>query len=241
MWLAIETSGDEASVALGREGVVHARAGVSGARRHAALLLPTVERVLEEAGRTLDDIEGVVVSDGPGSFTGLRVGATVAKSLAHDRGWPMRTASALLAQAWHGAGVPDRRKAEPVVLSVSNALRGEVYAAVYRVASRMVTELLAPTVMAPDGLRNTGFAPEIVVTGLDLPAETWPPEARTITGGGGILHAESLIELLAVGNGTRIIENQETWEPEYGRPAEAQARWEAAHGRKLPDSPGAER
>jgi hypothetical protein len=50
-----------------------------------------------------------------------------------------------------------------------------------------------------------------------------------------------LIELAAMEGGIRKVEDALGWEPVYGRPAEAQARWESAHGRPLPDSVGGSR
>ena len=84
MWLALDTASDCASVALGKPGDGSAALdeNLPGARRHAAALLPIIQRLLSRAGCTLDSIQGVVLSDGPGSFTGLRVGASVAKARA---------------------------------------------------------------------------------------------------------------------------------------------------------------
>ena len=89
MWLAIDTATDRASIALGGPGLVAARAEVVGARRHAAELLPAIERCLAEAGLGYGALEGIVLADGPGSFTGLRVGAAVAKALVRARRMPL--------------------------------------------------------------------------------------------------------------------------------------------------------
>ena len=83
MLLAIETATDRASVALGLPGADPLEENVAGARRHAAALLPMIQSLLRRAGASLDDVTGMVLSDGPGSFTGLRVGASVAKALVH--------------------------------------------------------------------------------------------------------------------------------------------------------------
>jgi hypothetical protein len=50
--------------------------------------------------------------------------------------------------------------------------------------------------------------------------------------------ARDLLALIGVRGGARLIPDSTGWEPQYGRPAEAQARWEATHGRRIPDSPG---
>lgn len=95
MWLALDTSADRASVAVGRPGRVMAEEGLDGARRHAGALPELIARVLADAGVRLSDVEAVVVGDGPGSFTGLRVGASVAKALVRSRGVALHAAPAL--------------------------------------------------------------------------------------------------------------------------------------------------
>src|SRR6476659_5309185 len=74
MFLALDTATDRASLALGLPGADPLEEGIGGARRHAAALLPAVQRLLQRAGASLDDVRGIALSDGPGSFTGLRVG-----------------------------------------------------------------------------------------------------------------------------------------------------------------------
>ena len=76
MWLALDTASDWASVALGQpgEGQRAAEENLVGARRHAAALLPMIQTLLGRSGASLDALQGIVLSDGPGSFTGLRVG-----------------------------------------------------------------------------------------------------------------------------------------------------------------------
>src|SRR4051812_25931985 len=121
MWLAMGTATDPASVAIGALGAEPLGEDISGARRHAASLLPAIQSLLRRAGVSLDHLEGIVLSDGPGSFTGLRVGASVAKALVHARGLPLWIAPSLLVRA---AGLAETKG---VVLAVANALRGDVY------------------------------------------------------------------------------------------------------------------
>jgi tRNA threonylcarbamoyladenosine biosynthesis protein TsaB len=235
MWLAIETATDLASVALGTPESVVAERELSGARRHAAGLLPLIAELLREAGATLEHVTALVVSDGPGSFTGLRVGASVVKALVQARGLPLWTAPSLLVRA-SGLGRPGA-----TVLAVADALRGELYAAAYRFDGRAVRELLAPSVYRPEALVASRLRPDMLVGQAPGPTvaalERWvgsaliaPPE--------GAPHARALLELVHRDGGATRVESVQGWEPVYGRPAEAQARWETAHGRPLPDSIG---
>jgi tRNA threonylcarbamoyladenosine biosynthesis protein TsaB len=198
-----------------------------------------IETVLRRRGVTLDQVSGVVVSDGPGSFTGLRVGASVGKALARARGLPLWTAPSLMVRA---AGVASAGRR--LVLAVSDALRGDIYAAALRFEPGRIRTELEPGVWRPEALAELDLAPDALVgevppvavavlerrTGLEM---ICPPE--------GAPHAARLIGLVAMEGGARRVEDAPGWEPVYGRPAEAQARWEIAHGRPLPDSVGGSR
>ena len=237
MWLALDTAGDCASVALGEPGSGSAALdeNLPGARRHAATLLPIVQRLLGRAGSTLDAVQGVVLSDGPGSFTGLRVGASVAKALVDTRRIPLWTAPSLLVRAAQVA------RPNALVLAMSNALRGEVYAAAYRFDSDGIRTELVPSVRRPEDIVSWGLQPDILVGEAPLQAvealERW--SGRTIIGPPeGSPHAARLLDLVGLRGGAHQVLTVGEWEPAYGRPAEAQARWESAHGRPLPDSVG---
>lgn len=238
MWLALDTSGDTASVAVGLAGTSpRAEASLHGARGHARAILPMIDKVLAEAGLDgVGAITGLLLADGPGSFTGLRVAASVVKAIAHADDLPVRTAPSLLLLA---AGALPR----PVgpVLAVIDALRGECYAAVYEFTAGTVTTHLPPTVLTPDDLAArvrplgvkavTGFAPEPVLGALHTAlgaARLSPPPAG----------APVLLALLALGGALTSVADIRHWEPVYGRPAEAQRKWEERHGRPLPPAAG---
>ena len=238
MWLALDTATDHASLALGVPGAAPTEEHISGARRHAASLLPALQALLGRAGGSLDDLEGIAVSDGPGSFTGLRVGATVAKALVHARKVPLWTAPSLMVRA---AGVA---RSDGVVLAVSNALRGDVYAAAYRFFPDRIETVLMPSVRRPAELLGGGLAPRVVVGEAppDILAalESWIGQPVIGTPEGSP-RAGQLLNLVGRPGGASQVGSAQDWEPIYGRPAEAQARWEMAHGRPLPDSVGSPR
>jgi tRNA threonylcarbamoyladenosine biosynthesis protein TsaB len=226
MWLAMDTATDRASVALGAPGVVFASETVVGARRHAAAVIPAIESCLARAGARYGDLEGLVLADGPGSFTGLRVGATVARGLLRVRRMPMWVASSLLVCA---AGVES--PPGEAVLAVSNALRGELFAAAFRFGDGRVYSILPPTVLPPAGLR--GYIRD--------PARIVGPAAATLGGQPSWPDAAILLRLVGRAGGVRHVDDVARWEPEYGRPAEAQAKWEREHGRPLADPAGSGR
>jgi tRNA threonylcarbamoyladenosine biosynthesis protein TsaB len=235
MRLAIETATDRASIAVGRSAADAVERDIAGARRHAAALLPLIGDALREAGTTLAGLTAIVLSDGPGSFTGLRVGAAVAKALVRARDLPLWIAPSLLVRA---SGVA---REGVTVLAVTDALRGDLYAAVYRFTAGGIITQLAPAVVRPDALMAGPLRPDVLVGDAPSAAadalERWagiglvrPPE--------GAPHARALLGLVGRAGGAVRVEAVQGWAPAYGRPAEAQARWETTHGRSLPDSVG---
>ena len=84
--LAIETSGKVGSVALVRDGVVLAEPTFEHGLKHAAGILPMIDRLCRDAGIGPADIAELYLSIGPGSFTGLRIGVTLAKTMALTTG-----------------------------------------------------------------------------------------------------------------------------------------------------------
>jgi tRNA threonylcarbamoyladenosine biosynthesis protein TsaB len=239
MWLALETATDRASVAVGESAGDAVEESLSGARRHAGALLPMIDKALRRRGVTLAQLSGVLVSDGPGSFTGLRIGASVGKALARARELPLWTTPSLVVRAAGVAGT-----GPTLVLAVSDALRGDLYATAVRFDAGRVRVELEPGVWRPEALAGLNLAPDLLVgeappaaaavlvnrTGLEL---IGPPD--------GAPHAARLIGLADMDGGIRRVDDAQAWEPVYGRPAEAQARWETAHGRPLPDSVGGSR
>ena len=235
-YLAVDTATDVGSVAVGRPGALGAEV-VFGSRRHAGALVPAVAEALRLAGVPLQDITGFAIADGPGSFTGLRIGFATVQGLVKDRSdRDVVTAPSLMATAWHGA-----RYVDGPVASLYDALRGEVFAAVYRFQRGAVEVILAPCLTTLSRLKDLGLHPRIAVGDG---AATYAEAVRAWTGRdpvappAGAPRAASLIELLAVAGAVRKVDDVQDWEPDYGRPAEAQARWERKHGRPLPGTTG---
>jgi tRNA threonylcarbamoyladenosine biosynthesis protein TsaB len=230
-WLAIDTATDIASVATSANGETVARS-IRGARQHAAQLLALVHEVLTLARLSLKDVRGIVVGDGPGSFTGLRIGWAAAKGLAHERQLPLVAIPSLLGAA-HAAGVN-------VAAACYDALRGEVFGAVYAFENDEVKTIVAPELFTlPTLVVRARRSPELAVgDGAELDRETVAAWTGREPVGIGALPpiAGSLLALLDY-DGARSPIDRSHAEPVYGRPAEAQVKWEARFGRPLPHSP----
>ena len=232
MRLAIDTATTRLSVALGRSSADAVHATVDGARQHAAALLPAIDRLLEQVHAARDAITSVVIADGPGSFTGLRVGAAVGKALVVTSGVEFWIVPSLLARAVAGSA-PGR-----ITVAVSDALRGQCYAGAWLWLPDGIETILPPEARTPAGLRSALPRPDAVIG--ELPAAI----AAQLTGWAPHLdlshHVDARLMLDLVGRrgGARRVDDPLAWEPDYGRPAEAQALWEARHGRALPHPSG---
>jgi tRNA threonylcarbamoyladenosine biosynthesis protein TsaB len=180
-------------------------------------------------------VSELVLSDGPGSFTGLRVGGAVAKGLARARGWPVRTAPSLLVRA---AAVAEEGQ---TVLAATDALRGEIYVAAYRFGPEGIVPVMTPSVHRPEALGSGAVRPDRLVGDVPAPAAALLQQTfgmELVSGERAVPRARVLLGLADRPGGAARIGDVEGWEPVYGRPAEAQARWETAHGRPLPGSSG---
>lgn len=221
--LAIETSTPTASVALGDDGALLAESTLSMRVSHSETVVPDIESLLAEVGCAAADLDAVVIGAGPGSFTGVRVAASLAKGLCFARGIPLYAYSGLLAAA-AASGVDSN------VCALFDARRDEVYAAaylrfdppraVYEPHARPVAELLealrpvAEWTFVGEGALRFGAS----IRGLGgsvLPIEF------------GIPRAGSLLRLAWDYPELGRVVDVATWEPEYVRASGAERALEA--------------
>ena len=132
--LAIESSGLTASAALISEGLLLGEFTVTNRLNHSETLLPMTEQLLKFTAAEREELCAVAVSAGPGSFTGLRIGAATAKGLALALGIPLVRVSSLEALAYNV------RESGKTVCPIMDARRGQVYCAAYREGKPVVAE-----------------------------------------------------------------------------------------------------
>ena len=232
--LALDTATDVASIAVADAGRVLVELALPD-RRHAAVLLPGITNALQMLGASLRDVGRVLCADGPGSFTGIRIGLATAQGIVHaNAAVTAGTLPSLLATAWGAAPFADG----PVV-AVYDGLRGDLFGAAYRFGADRVDVLAPPLLGSFAELRaRVAERPGLVVGDLAVldPAAVaaWTGRAPVAAGP----RAAALIALDGVAGGIADIPDLAAFAPDYGRPAEAQARWERAHGRRLPDTRG---
>jgi tRNA threonylcarbamoyladenosine biosynthesis protein TsaB len=135
--LALDTTSEFGSLAVRRDGETISELALHSPEGFAHLIFPAIDEVLCKSGIGLADIDCFAAANGPGSFTGVRVGLSAIKGLAAALGKPAVGVSNLRALASFGNS--------PLRATMIDARRGEVYAAVYDSALRIVV----PEVVMP--------------------------------------------------------------------------------------------
>lgn len=123
--LAIDGASRAASAALMVDGVLVAESFVENELTHSQMLLPMVDETLSRAGVPIGELDAIAVVTGPGSFTGVRIGVSTAKGLAHALGIPVVGVEALTALCYN---VPSF---SGVLAPMMDARRDQVYAAAF--------------------------------------------------------------------------------------------------------------
>lgn len=128
--LALDTTAITASVALLEDEKIIAQFGVHNKLTHSEKVLPMIDEVLKNSGYTIDDVELIAVSRGPGSFTGVRIGVSIAKGLAFPNNLKIVGVSALEALA-ENVRCNIQGMTPCLILPSMDARRNELYNAVF--------------------------------------------------------------------------------------------------------------
>ena len=215
--LVIDASTYVGTVAVLRDGQLVSDGSAAMRGRDAEALMPAVADCLSTAGIEARKLSRVVCGSGPGSFTSLRIAASIAKGVAVGASCPLSGLSSLALLAAGDGEQPGN------YLAVLDALRGEAYVGGYSVAANgQVAMILGERLVRQGEVDQVAASIGAVTVGNAQTIER-APHAR----------AARLLESIIVENGAA---NLAEWEPRYGRKAEAQMRWEAAHQKPLPVS-----
>jgi tRNA threonylcarbamoyladenosine biosynthesis protein TsaB len=225
--LAIDTSTPRAALALGRFGlasrVAPLEADSSPSRRHGQGLIPAIEGLLLLEGLKVADLGAIAVGLGPGSYTGLRIGLTAAKTLAYAASKPLLALDSLEAIA---RNAPD--DALRVVVAV-DAQRGDAYVARFARSSPGSPLLrLGPTTIEPVGPWSEALEPGTVVLGPSLARllATWPETVHLGTLDQGHPDPSKLIPLAFEALEAARVLDPFFVEPIYMRRSAAEDQWE---------------
>lgn len=213
--LAIDASTYVGTAAVWREAELVAATEVAMRGTHEERLMPAVARALAAAGVPHGPADRIVCGAGPGSFTSLRIAGSIAKGLATGWGASFLAVPSLALIAAADESLPAGR-----YLAVLDALRGECYAALYQRSRDGGVEELTPA-------RLVAAADVDALAAEEGAAVLGPAHGRTVAP-----HARGALAVLAT-LGAAAAADLASWEPAYGRLAEAQVRWEASHGRPL--------
>ena len=213
--LALDASTYTGSAALIRDGALIAETDAAMRGQHEERLMPAVASLLHRARTDPGDLGAVACGGGPGSFTSLRIAASIAKGIAVARRLPLFVAPSLVL----AVAAADTPLAPGTYVVLLGAMRGDVFGVTVRVAGRRAPVAIDQPWLArrEDALARAAGEGAIVV-GPDEPRRCVP-------------HARGFAVLLR--DGAVVEVDLSSWEPDYGRKAEAQVRWEGVHGRPL--------
>jgi tRNA threonylcarbamoyladenosine biosynthesis protein TsaB len=163
--LGIETATTVCAAAVVRDGTVLAEELVDERNVHAERLMSMIDAVFRQSGTRLEKMDGIAVSIGPGSFTGLRIGLSVAKGLAYASGkpiLPVPTLEGLAEKAAHAGGKESRDR---LILPVLDARRGDVYCALYKRTGGNLQQVWEQQIMPLEAVAAAVQEWQVLVTG----------------------------------------------------------------------------
>lgn len=120
-------------------------------KKHAELLLPAIDLCMKEANLSFDELKGIFVGEGPGSFTGIRMALSVAQGLSMTSGVKVWQVSTLMLNALSGVSCHDKTKNYVVAI---DARMGQVYAQAYQFINNKLMPQTPPILEKLDSVLN---------------------------------------------------------------------------------------
>lgn len=146
--LSIDSSSKVATVAILKDDVLLGEYILNDKREHSVILMPLIENLLKECNLSIDDIDGYVVSKGPGSFTGLRIGMATIKGMSFGNNKPYISISSLDALAYNLISF------NGIICPIMDALKENVYTALYKNNNDSLEKIMDYTALDIDELVN---------------------------------------------------------------------------------------
>ena len=165
--ILIETSTSRCSVGIAEDGICTHYKESPEPRAHAAMTVPYIKEVLDEAGLRVKDCDAVCVSKGPGSYTGLRVGSSTAKGLCFGAGIPLIAIGTLDILAAQSLATLNALQGSSInvsaIIPMIDARRMEVYTAVFSPDGRQLTPTVSTVITAGSFAAELAAGPVLFV------------------------------------------------------------------------------
>ncbi|WP_046005226.1 tRNA (adenosine(37)-N6)-threonylcarbamoyltransferase complex dimerization subunit type 1 TsaB [Pseudoalteromonas rubra] len=211
--LALDASTEALSLALSFNGNLY-RHFEECPQQHSQKILPLVEQLFSEAGCQLKDLDGLVFGRGPGSFTGVRIGVSVAQGLAYSGNLQLAGVSTLQAMAQQAFAQTDAKQ----VLVAIDARMGEVYLCHYtRGENNQAVALGDESVIKPELIEGDFAGVLAVGTGWQTYSEVAEKLALEVHDAITLPHAEYMLEIGAVQFESGQVVNAADAQPQYVR------------------------
>lgn len=224
IWLGIDTANTPLSIAIVKDGELLVEENTSMAINHSLRAMPAIEEIFAKAGMVPSDIDAIAVSEGPGSYTGVRIGVTIAKTLAWTLEKPLIGVSSLKAIAANGLFF------NGLICPIVDARRGNVYSGAYKYTNGELISIIE------DGHFGLGQLMELLIEHdgpiLFIGKDTAMHEKEIIDklGDNAIIaplhyNLPRASSLIYVAQKSEKSEDIHEFVPEYRRIAEAEANW----------------
>ena len=229
--LAIDTSNRPLSVAVLDDTQILATTTTNVGRNHSSTLLPIIEQAMAQAKVKPEELERVVVAAGPGSYTGLRIGVTTAKTLAFTLNKALVGVSSLAVLA--GNVVTEGQLVAPLF----DARRDNVFAGLYRIENQRPVNIIADqhVSVAAWGEQLAAYNEPIIFIGSDVDKYVAPLQQQLTT---QFVRAQPQLDLPQaavlglMGRTMTPVSEIHNFVPNYLRLTQAERDWQAKHPEK---------
>ena len=162
--LAVDTTTNVLAAGLVENGFVRAEDILDHKKAHSQKIMPVIEQILSDTQTDISEIDLFAAANGPGSFTGIRIGLATVKALAQATGKPVVPVNTLEALAYNAASFDQR------VCALLDARNDSVYCAVYRFQDGKAVADLPPTYLPVEKLVEylCGEQDKTILTGNDM-------------------------------------------------------------------------
>ncbi|MFT8872292.1 MAG: tRNA (adenosine(37)-N6)-threonylcarbamoyltransferase complex dimerization subunit type 1 TsaB [Sporolactobacillus sp.] len=220
--LAIDSSHSIMGVAIVTETKVLGELMTNSRRNHSERLMPAIAQLLQETGTALEDVDRIAVVQGPGSYTGLRIGVTVAKTLAWTLDKELVGVSSLETAAQGG------RAFHGYIVPFMDARRGQVFTGLYFAEQGRVRRVQKDRLVMMNewlSLLEQLHQPVLFVSG-DLPK--WSDELLRLpwaVQGDCLVNSPRPADIALLGAREAPVNDIHHFLPSYLRLSEAEAKW----------------